>query len=147
MFVCQINVFLETLFVWQQTVTAAMWVVCMTTDSDGCRVIYFWSKKVLYNFYFWKWVPRKLNLIKSTSKEKQKNIMYVLNTKKENYKLVELVIWSSVINRAYTPSCLFFLLIQFWLITGSHEFAKNFHYQKLFSKKCFHKKLFLQKFK
>ena len=33
------NVF-NTLFVWQPTVTAALWVICMTIDSDRCHVDY-----------------------------------------------------------------------------------------------------------
>ena len=39
------------------------------------------------------------------------------------------------------PSCLFFLLIQFWLITESHEFAKK----NSLPKTCLHKNLYLQK--
>ena len=32
-------------FVSQPTVMATMWVICMTTDSDGCHVDYFEKEK------------------------------------------------------------------------------------------------------
>ena len=57
----------KTLFVWQPTVTAAMWVISMTTDSDGCHVDYLLKQKSYIISHYWKWFPRKLNLIKSTS--------------------------------------------------------------------------------
>ena len=51
---------LHSLFVWQPTVTAAMWVICMTINSKGCHMDYFLKKS---HFLFLKVIPRKLNLI------------------------------------------------------------------------------------
>ena len=39
------------------TVTAAMWVICMTTNSNGCHMGF--KKKVLYPFSLLKVIPQK----------------------------------------------------------------------------------------
>ena len=68
MFICHKKTYLlfkkKTLFVWKPTVSAVMWIICMTTDSDNCHVDYF-NRKVLYHFSLSKVYPQKTNLIMS----------------------------------------------------------------------------------
>ena len=38
--------------VGQPTVTAVMWIICMTTNSDGCHVDYFLTEKSYIIFQY-----------------------------------------------------------------------------------------------
>ena len=86
LFLLQENVFfmtsncvLDTLFVWQQTVTASMWVICMTTNSNSCNIDYFIKDKSNIISHFVKGFPRKLNLIWSATLWNHRTIQYALS--------------------------------------------------------------------
>ena len=82
----QIHVFFNTLFVWQPTVAAAIWVICMTTDSDSCHMDFFLKEKFYFISHYCKEIPRKLNLVYFTLnlfvwlKEAPKHILCSLQT-------------------------------------------------------------------
>ena len=47
------------IFVWQPTLTAAIWIICMTTDIDGYHTDMKFKRKVLYHFLYLKVIPQK----------------------------------------------------------------------------------------
>ena len=50
------------LFLWQPTLTAAMWNICMTTDTDGYHKDMKFKRKFPYHFPPFKVIPQKTKL-------------------------------------------------------------------------------------
>ena len=47
------------LFIWQPTLTAAIWIICMTTNTDGYHMDMKFKRNVLNHFSFFNVIPQK----------------------------------------------------------------------------------------
>ena len=77
--------------------------ICMTADSDGCNMDYLLKEKSYIISHYWKWFPRKLNLIESTLYTLLTLCIYCIRIRKRQgkYSPIEPFAWRS--SRGQSP--------------------------------------------